>query len=222
MQWTIKRGVTTFAVASAFAVLSASAIGQSPESKPAAQPTQPASAKLVHAMNSIAQLNAMDKTQFVQVLGGVYEHSPWVAERVATQRPFASVEALRAAMRQTVSNAVDTAGIDLQLKLVRAHPELAGKAAVRGELTAESTREQSGAGLNQCTPEEFARLQALNAQYNEKFGFPFILAVRGYDRHGIIDNFSKRVENDRDTELRTSLEQIHRIAGFRLNDLISG
>jgi len=162
---------------------------------------------------TLSQLNGMDASQFVQVLGGVYEHSPWVAEQAATQRPFASAEALAAAMR--------TAGIEPQLKLVRAHPELAGKAAVRGELTAESTREQSGAGLNQCSPEEFARLQALNAQYNEKFGFPFILAVRGYDRHGIIDNFSERVENDRDTELRASLEQIHRIAGFRLADLIA-
>ena len=166
---------------------------------------------------NLSQLNSMDAAQFVQVLGGIYEHSPLVAEQAATQRPFASAEALATAMR----NAVDTAGIEPQLNLVRAHPELAGKAAVRGELTAESTREQSGAGLNLCTPEEFARLQALNTQYNEKFGFPFILAVRGYDRHGIIDNFSKRVENDRDTELRTSLEQIHRIAGFRLADLIS-
>ncbi|MGZ2494340.1 2-oxo-4-hydroxy-4-carboxy-5-ureidoimidazoline decarboxylase [Ralstonia sp. 151470066-2] len=218
MQWTIKRGVTTFAVASAFAVLSASAIGQSPESKPAAQPTQPASAKLVHAMNSIAQLNAMDKTQFVQVLGGVYEHSPWVAERVATQRPFASVEALRAAMRQTVSNA----GEAQQIKLVRSHPELAGRAAVRGEMTAASTREQGGAGLAQLTPEEFARLQDLNKRYSEKFGFPFVMAVRGYDRQAIIDALATRLNNDRDTELRTSLEQIDRIAGFRLNDLISG
>ncbi|CAJ0777452.1 Uric acid degradation bifunctional protein [Ralstonia condita] len=166
---------------------------------------------------TLSQLNGMDASQFVQVLGGIYEHSPWVAEQAATQRPFASPEALAAAMR----NVVDTAGIEPQLKLVRAHPELAGKAAVRGELTAESTREQSGAGLNLCTPEEFARLQALNAQYNEKFGFPFILAVRGYDRHGIIENFSHRVENDRDTELRASLEQIHRIAGFRLADLIA-
>jgi len=166
---------------------------------------------------NLSQLNSMDAAQFVQVLGGIYEHSPWVAEQAATQRPFASAEALATAMR----NAVDTAGIEPQLNLVRAHPELAGKAAVRGELTAESTREQSGAGLNLCTPEEFARLQALNTQYNEKFGFPFILAVRGYDRHGIIDNFSKRVENDRDTELRASLEQIHRIAGFRLADLIA-
>ncbi|MFT0734717.1 2-oxo-4-hydroxy-4-carboxy-5-ureidoimidazoline decarboxylase [Ralstonia wenshanensis] len=166
---------------------------------------------------TLSQLNGMDASQFVQVLGGIYEHSPWVAEQAATQRPFASAEALAAAMR----NVVDTAGVEPQLKLVRAHPELAGKAAVRGELTAESTREQSGAGLNLCTPEEFARLQALNAQYNEKFGFPFILAVRGYDRQGIIENFSQRVENDRDTELRASLEQIHRIAGFRLADLIA-
>ncbi|CAJ0680053.1 2-oxo-4-hydroxy-4-carboxy-5-ureidoimidazoline decarboxylase [Ralstonia mannitolilytica] len=167
---------------------------------------------------TLSQLNGMDAAQFVQVLGGIYEHSPWVAEQAASQRPFASADALANAMR----HAVDNAGEGPQLALVRAHPELAGKAAVRGELTAESTREQSGAGLNQCTPEEFARLQDLNARYNEKFGFPFILAVRGYDRHGIIEAFAKRVENDRDTELRTSLEQIHRIAGFRLHDLISG
>lgn len=167
---------------------------------------------------SLAQLNAMDSAQFVQALGGIYEHSPWVAEQAARQRPFASADALTAAMR----HAVDAAGIDPQLKLVRAHPELAGKAAVRGELTAESTREQAGAGLDQCSPEEFARLQDLNNRYNEKFGFPFILAVRGYDRHGIIEAFAKRVDNDHDTELRTSLEQIHRIAGFRLHDLISG
>ncbi|CAJ0734269.1 2-oxo-4-hydroxy-4-carboxy-5-ureidoimidazoline decarboxylase [Ralstonia mannitolilytica] len=167
---------------------------------------------------TLSQLNGMEAAQFVQVLGGIYEHSPWVAEQAAAQRPFASADALANAMR----HAVDNAGEGPQLALVRAHPELAGKAAVRGELTAESTREQSGAGLNQCTPEEFARLQDLNARYNEKFGFPFILAVRGYDRHGIIEAFAKRVENDRDTELRTSLEQIHRIAGFRLHDLISG
>lgn len=167
---------------------------------------------------TLSQLNGMDAAQFVQVLGGIYEHSPWVAEQAASQRPFASADALANAMR----HAVDNAGEGPQLALVRAHPELAGKAAVRGELTAESTREQSGAGLNQCTPEEFARLQDLNARYNEKFGFPFILAVRGYDRHGIIEAFAKRVENDRDTELRTSLEQIHRIAAFRLHDLISG
>lgn len=214
MQWTIKRSVTAFAVASAFTVVSASAIGQSPTS----QPGQQVSAKKEHATYSVAQINAMDNTQFVHVLGGVYEHSPWVAERVAAQRPFASADALRAAMRQTVNNA----GEAQQIKLVRAHPELAGKAAERGEMTAASTREQGGAGLNQLTPEELARLQSLNARYSEKFGFPFVMAVRGYDRQAIFDAMTKRLNNDRDTELRNSLEQINRVVSFRLNDLISG
>ncbi|CBJ42570.1 conserved protein of unknown function, transthyretin domain [Ralstonia solanacearum CFBP2957] len=173
---------------------------------------------MIQTTYTLAQLNAMDAAQFVQALGGIYEHSPWVAVQAAGQRPFASADALAAAMR----HAVDNAGEGAQLELVRAHPELAGKAAVRGELTAESTREQAGAGLDQCSPKEFARLQALNARYHDKFGFPFILAVRGYDRHGIIDAFARRVEHDRDTELRASLAQIHRIASFRLHDLISG
>ncbi|MGM3274051.1 2-oxo-4-hydroxy-4-carboxy-5-ureidoimidazoline decarboxylase [Ralstonia sp. 24A2] len=160
----------------------------------------------------------MDNTQFVQVLGGVYEHSPWVAERVAAQRPFASADALRAAMRSVVANA----GEAQQLKLVRAHPELAGRAAVRGEMTAASTREQGGAGLNQLTPEELARLQDLNKRYQEKFGFPFIMAVRGYDRNAIFAALDSRLNNDRETELKNSLEQVDRVVGFRLNDLISG
>lgn len=167
---------------------------------------------------TIAQLNAMPEAQFVEVLGGIYEHSPWFAQAAARQRPFADATALAAALRA----AVDEAGEAAQLKLVRAHPELAGKAAVRGELTAESTREQSGAGLNQCTPDEFARLQALNADYNHKFGFPFILAVRGYDRHGIIDEFARRIGNTPEVELQTCIGQIHRIAQFRLADLVSG
>ncbi|MBP0631425.1 2-oxo-4-hydroxy-4-carboxy-5-ureidoimidazoline decarboxylase [Cupriavidus sp. AcVe19-1a] len=166
---------------------------------------------------TLAQLNTMPVAEFVQVLGGIYEHSPWFAEAAATQRPFADAAALAQALR----SAVDEAGEAAQLKLVRAHPELAGKAAVRGELTDESTREQSGAGLNLCTPEEFDRLQALNATYNQKFGFPFILAVRGYDRHGIIAEFARRVENSPKEELQTCINQIHRIAQFRLDDLVS-
>lgn len=166
---------------------------------------------------TIAQLNTMPVAEFVQVLGGIYEHSPWFAETAAAQRPFADGGALARALRQ----AVDDAGEAAQLKLVRAHPELAGKAAVRGELTAESTREQSGAGLNLCTPEEFDRLQSLNAAYNQKFGFPFILAVRGYDRHGIIAEFARRLENTPQQELQTCINQIHRIAQFRLDDLVS-
>lgn len=166
---------------------------------------------------TIAQLNAMPEAEFIKVLGGIYEHSPWFAESAAKKRPFANTAELAAALR----GAVDVSGQEAQLTLVRAHPELAGKAAVRGELTEESTREQAGAGLDQCTPEEFQRLQNLNAAYNRKFGFPFILAVRGYDRHGIIDAFARRVENEPAVELQTCINQIHRIAQFRLNDLVS-
>ncbi|RLK45907.1 2-oxo-4-hydroxy-4-carboxy-5-ureidoimidazoline decarboxylase [Cupriavidus plantarum] len=167
---------------------------------------------------TIAALNAMPEAEFVRVLGGIYEHSPWFAEAAARKRPFADLASLAAALRE----AVDAAGRDAQLALVRAHPELAGKAAVRGELTDESTREQSGAGLNLCTPEEFERLQQLNADYNRKFGFPFILAVRGYDRHGIIAEFARRIDNAPDVELQTCINQIHRIAQFRLDNLVSG
>ncbi|TCK43299.1 2-oxo-4-hydroxy-4-carboxy-5-ureidoimidazoline decarboxylase [Paraburkholderia sp. BL8N3] len=166
---------------------------------------------------TLEQLNTLPADTFVTVLSGIFEHSPWVAEAAASQRPFASVGALHT----TMSGVVEAAGEARQLALINAHPELAGKAAVRGELTEESTREQSGAGLNLCTQEEFDRLQALNAAYRAKFGFPFILAVRGYDRHGIIANFEKRVNHSRAEELRESLDQIYRIARFRLDDLIT-
>ncbi|MEI5997782.1 2-oxo-4-hydroxy-4-carboxy-5-ureidoimidazoline decarboxylase [Paraburkholderia bengalensis] len=165
---------------------------------------------------TLDQLNSISTDAFVAALSGIFEHSPWVAEAAAAQRPYADIDALH----KTMSNAVETAGEARQLALINAHPELAGKAAVRGELTAESTREQSGAGLNQCTQEEFDKLMRLNAAYREKFGFPFILAVRGYDRHGIIANFESRVNNTRADELRESLDQIYRIARFRLDDLI--
>ncbi|MCP3021205.1 2-oxo-4-hydroxy-4-carboxy-5-ureidoimidazoline decarboxylase [Cupriavidus basilensis] len=167
---------------------------------------------------TLDQLNAMPAADFIQALGGIYEHSAWVAQAAATQRPFAHAAALADAMRAIVDSAGDAA----QIKLVRAHPELAGKAAVRGELTAESTREQSGAGLDQCSAAQFEQLQSLNRQYNEKFGFPFILAVRGYDRAGIIGEFARRVNNEPAAELQTCINQIHRIAQFRLNDLVSG
>ncbi|MCR1765693.1 Uric acid degradation bifunctional protein PucL [Burkholderia glumae] len=165
---------------------------------------------------TLAELNGMAAEAFVAALSGIFEHSPWVAEAAAAGRPYASVDALHAAM----CGIVEQAGEARRLALVNAHPELAGKAAVRGELTAESTREQSGAGLNQCSQAEFDRLQQLNLAYRDRFGFPFILAVRGYDRHGIIANFESRLANTREAELRASLAQIYRIARFRLDDLI--
>ncbi|KWB48514.1 OHCU decarboxylase [Burkholderia ubonensis] len=165
---------------------------------------------------TLEQLNTMASGAFVAALSGIFEHSPWVAEAAAGARPYASIDALH----ETMSGAVEAAGEVRQLALINAHPELAGKAAVRGELTAESTREQSGAGLDQCTQEEFDKLLTLNRTYREKFGFPFILAVRGYDRHGVIANFESRVNHSRTEELRASLDQIYRIARFRLDDLI--
>lgn len=167
---------------------------------------------------TLEQLNTMPPEAFEAALSGIFEHSPWVAERAARRRPFGSIDALYAAMCEIVADA----GAERQLALIDAHPELAGKAAVQGQLTAESTREQSGAGLAHCSQEEFDKLQRLNEAYREKFGFPFILAVRGYDRAGVIANFEARLNNARSDELRTSLEQIYRIARFRIDDLVTG
>ena len=167
---------------------------------------------------TIAELNGFDRTRFVAALAAIYEHSPWVPERAWPRRPFADVAALHAAMADVVA----TAGEPRQLALIRAHPELAGKAFARNELTTESTTEQTGAGLTQCSPAELLRLADLNARYRDKFGFPFILAVKGYDRGGILEAFTRRLERDRATEFAESLRQIDRIARFRLDAQIEG
>ena len=167
-------------------------------------------------MIALETLNAATPERFAELLDGVFEHSPWVAQRTAAARPFGSREDLHAALC-----AVVTAGAHFeQLALIRAHPELAGRAAVRKELTADSTREQQGVGLDACTPEEFARLQRLNGAYNAKFGFPFVLAVRGHDRASIIAAFARRLENSSDAERVEALRQIGRIAAFRLAERV--
>ena len=166
---------------------------------------------------TLDELNAFDRTRFVDLLGGVFEHSPWVADAAWQRRPFASVAALHAAML----DAVNASGSEKQLALIRAHPELAGKAAMRGELTADSAREQSGAGLRHCSPEEFAQLQELNRAYAAKFGFPFVIAVAGLDRAGIVAAFARRLANDRDAERIEALAQIGRIARIRLDALLA-
>ena len=165
---------------------------------------------------TIGELNSLDSAGFVAAIGWVFEDSPWVAEAAWPRHPFATLDALYRAM----VDAVRSAGEDAQLALIRAHPELAGKAAVRGRLTADSKAEQSGAGLNQCSPQEFARLQELNRAYNAKFGFPFILAVKGLDRAAIIARFAERLERDRATEFEEALQQIARIAWLRLEALV--
>lgn len=165
----------------------------------------------------LADINSLPTEAFVALLGGVFEHSPWVAEAVAPQRPFADVASLHRAM----VDAVDRAGEAAQLQLIRAHPELAGKAALAGDLTAASKREQSGAGLQHCSPAEYDELHRLNAAYNQRFGHPFILAVRGYDRQGILGEFRRRVAAEPAAERAECLRQIARIGLLRLNDLIA-
>jgi OHCU decarboxylase len=170
---------------------------------------------------SLDALNTADRDSFVAALSGIYEHSPWIPERAAALRPFVSLTALKLALQGVVARA----GLDEQLGLIRAHPELAGKAAIAGELTRESTGEQAKAGLNLCSPEEFATLHQLNADYNAKFGFPFIVAVKGPDglgltRAAIIATFHRRLKNQQADEVAENLRQIGRIAELRLNDLL--
>ncbi|QKV18785.1 2-oxo-4-hydroxy-4-carboxy-5-ureidoimidazoline decarboxylase [Oricola thermophila] len=165
---------------------------------------------------SLERLNACSDSEFVSALGGIFEHSPWVAEAVVGKRPFASVAALHAAMVA----AIEAAGTEAQLKLIRAHPDLAGKAALAGELTAESSAEQKGAGLDRLTPGEYERFHALNDRYKERFGFPFILAVRGHDKHSILGAFERRLKHSPEEERAEALAQIARIGEFRLNDLV--
>ncbi len=161
---------------------------------------------------------AMDRDTFLETFGGIYEKSPWIAEqardRVVRQEP-ASPEGLHRILREIV----DEAGESRQLSLLCAHPDLAGRLAIQGELTPESTSEQASAGLSQCSPEEFAAFQDLNTRYRKKFGFPFILAVRGRTRREILEMFRLRIEHDRETELNEALEQVHEIARLRIEAL---
>ncbi len=168
---------------------------------------------------SIAQLNAASPTAAGALLDGVYEHSPWIATAAMGARPFRSLAHLKYAMVQAVTKA----DREQQLALIRAHPELAGKAMVSKTLTQESTHEQGKAGLTDCTPEEFAKITQLNADYNARFTFPFILAVRGPRGTGlakkeIIETFERRVHHHRGFELGEALRNIHRIAEIRLSD----
>ncbi len=167
----------------------------------------------------LEQLNKASTAEALQLLDGLYEHSPWIAEGALKMRPFASWAHLKHCMAQVLSDA----GREAQIGLIRAHPELAGKAMVRKELTAESTNEQTKAGLTECTAEEFEKIHKLNAAYKEKFGWPFILAVRGprgvgLNKHQIIASFERRLHGHPDFELAECLRNIHRIVEIRLND----
>jgi N-carbamoyl-L-amino-acid hydrolase len=168
---------------------------------------------------TLNQLNAASPTEAAQLLDGLYEHSAWIAERALAQRPFTSLAHLKHAMSLVLAQA----GLEAQLGLIRAHPELAGKAMVSQTLTAESTNEQNKAGLTQCTPEELAHIGQLNAEYKAKFGWPFILAVRGprgvgLSKQQILAAYARRLHGHPDFERQECLRQIHRIVEIRLND----
>jgi len=167
--------------------------------------------------HSVASLSRGGRDAFVAALGGVFEHSPWVAEQAWEARPFATVDELHRAMVAAVGRSPREA----QIALVRAHPELAGKEAAAGTMTADSIGEQQSAGLDRCTPEEAARLRDLNRRYRERFGFPFVMAVRGRSRHEIMDAIEARLGNDAETELQRCLAEIAKITRLRLDAMFA-
>ncbi|WP_369936760.1 2-oxo-4-hydroxy-4-carboxy-5-ureidoimidazoline decarboxylase [Xanthomonas tesorieronis] len=156
--------------------------------------------------------NALPEAEFVARLHALFEHSPWVVERAAARRPFAD---LHAGLLQVLH----AAGADERLALIRAHPELAGKAAIDGSLTAASAAEQAQAGLDRLTAEEFARFHALNAAYRARFDFPFVICVRLTDKAGILAAMQARLANTRDAEMAAALDEIGKIARLRLEAL---
>ena len=165
---------------------------------------------------TLAAVNELDHESFVRCVGPVFEHSPWIAEATWIQRPFRDLAQLHQALCQTVIEAGDAR----QLALIRAHPDLVGRAALAGTLTRESTGEQAGAGLNQLTPAEIALFQKNNADYQTKFGFPFVICARLNKKEAILAGFEKRLQNPRPQEIKTALVEIFKIAELRLQDLV--
>lgn len=157
---------------------------------------------------SIDEINKLGRAEFVETFGWVFEHSPWVAERAWASRPFVD----RAGLLQAMSQEVRDATPEEQLALLRAHPDLG----TRARISDASAGEQAGAGLNQLTADEFQRLQEANTAYRKKFGFPFLFAVKGSTKYDILAAIERRLECDMETEFQTALEQVFRIAGFRL------
>jgi 2-oxo-4-hydroxy-4-carboxy-5-ureidoimidazoline decarboxylase len=163
-------------------------------------------------MPKLAELNALERAEFTRIVGPVFEHSPWVAARTESQRPFASREALHAALIDTVSKASD----DEKLALIRAHPDLIGDA----HLTAASQAEQTSAGLQDATAGEAEQFRQYNRQYRERFGFPFVICARLNKKEAIARAFPVRLRNSREQEMETALQEISKIAELRLRDLI--
>ena len=161
----------------------------------------------------MSELNRLDRAGFTEAFGWIFEQSPWVAERAWDARPFADIDALLAAMTEEVERAT----ADERLALLRAHPDLG----TRARLSAASAGEQAGAGLDSLTPAEFERLHGLNGAYRSRFGFPFLLAVKGNTKHDVLGALQARMESSPDNEYREALRQVYRIARFRLEDVVA-
>ena len=166
---------------------------------------------------NISALNACDRASFVNALGAIFEHSPWVVDSAWCRRPFAAADDLMAAMLAVIEAASDNE----KLALIRRHPDLAGKAARAGALTEHSASEQAGVGLDQLSDEEYGRFHRLNDAYKVRFGFPFVIAVRGHNRETILATFETRLQNDQGSELAEALHNIGLIAQFRLEDVLA-
>jgi 2-oxo-4-hydroxy-4-carboxy-5-ureidoimidazoline decarboxylase len=166
---------------------------------------------------TILELNRIDHGEFVRVIGPVFEHSPWIAEAAFEQRPFSTVETLHQAMCDVVKKSDE----EKHMALIRAHPDLVGRAALAGTLTSQSTSEQAAAGLDKLLPEEIRLFQEYNAAYKEKFGFPFIICARLNKKQAILEGIARRKKNSREQEIKTALEEIFKIAELRLRDLIN-
>lgn len=165
---------------------------------------------------TLAAVNALDQQGFVAALGFLFEGSPWIAAETWPARPFASVDQLHQALCTTMQGAA----IERKIALIKAHPDLAGRAAIADELTPESTREQASAGLNRLRPEEFATFTRLNQSYRERFGFPFVICVREHTKESILASFADRLEHGREQEIATALREIAKIARLRLLDAV--
>ena len=171
----------------------------------------------VPAMTSIAALNAADRATFVAATGFAFEHSPWIAEAAWERRPFADREQLHAALVAVVAEAP----LERKIALIAAHPDLAGRVAREGRLTAASREEQSAAGLDRLTPAELARFAAANAAYRGRFGFPFVICAREHDTSSILAALERRADRPHDAEIATALDEIAKIARLRLEDAVT-
>lgn len=165
---------------------------------------------------TLSQLNTRPAAEMATACAGLFEHSPWIPERALAGRPFESLAAFHAGCMRVVADA----GVDAQLELIRAHPDLVGRLAREGRLGAESTAEQKAAGLDALSESEIAAFEEYNARYHERFGFPFVICARRNRTDAILKAFPRRLANDRDAEIETALQQIGEIAWLRMVDLI--